>query len=350
MKTLPNTLAIVMTLAFLASCGKTEKVSEIPSKGDVIPVKVMDLKKGEFKSSISGSGTFTTKDETLLSFKVGGIVSKIIVEEGDQIRKGQLLAALDLTEIQTGLNQAKIAVEKADRDFQRASRLFTDSVATLEQKQNAESALEIAKQQLKAVEFNLQYSEIRATQNGFVLSKFVNPGQQVSSGTAVLQTNGASDETWVLKTSVNDRNWTLIAEGDSASITTDTHPDLELQARVVNKSQSADPVTGAYWVEVAPLNPKQITLASGMFGRATIFPSKQANGWEVPYESLLDAQGDYGFVFVSKDQKQAIKQKVKLGKISKETVQILSGLEDFPYLIVSGSAYLSDLSLIKIID
>jgi RND family efflux transporter MFP subunit len=350
MKNPTTTFTIFIFVALLASCGKTEESKQIQTKGNAIPVKVIELNKGTFTSSVTASGNFTTKDETLLSFKIGGIVSKIYVEEGDQIRKGQLLASLDLTEIQTGLNQAKISLEKAERDYQRASRLYTDSVATLEQKQNAETALAIAKQQLKAVEFNVQYAEIRATQNGFVLRKSANPGQQVSSGTAILQTNGASDQDWVLQTTVNDRNWALISAGDSAVIFTDTNSGVQLPAKVINKSRSADPITGGFWVDISPLNTGEMTLASGMFGRAKIFPTKQASGWEIPYESLLDAQGDYGFVFVTKDQKLAIKQKVKLGKISTETVQILSGLEDSPFLIVSGSAYLADQSPILIIN
>ena len=85
-----------------------------------------------------------------------------------------------------------------------------------------------------------------------------------------------------------------------------------------------------------------------MFGRSTIYPTAKTEGWQIPYSSLLDAQGDEGFVFVTDDQKSAKKVAVKLGKISNETVQVISGLENFPYLIISGSAYLNDQSPIQI--
>ncbi len=348
MNAINKLLIPIIGLMLLVGCGETENSSEKKLIGDPIPVSLMELSKEELSSAITASGNWTTNDETILSFKVGGIVSNILVEEGDPIKKGQVLATLNLTEIETGLSQAKLALEKARRDYQRLIRLFEDSVATLEQKQNAETAFEMAKEQLKSVEFNFQYAQIKASQNGFVLRKFVNEGQQVSSGTPVLLTNGAKDNSWVLQVAVSDKNWTLINEGDLAQIELPANANESIEGRVIRKSQAADPATGAFVVEIAPNNPSSLKLASGMFGRAKVFPSVTSDGWEIPYEALLDADGSQGFVFVTKDKEKAIKTAVKIGKISNETVQITAGLEEFPFLIVSGSAYLKDESAIQI--
>lgn len=340
--------SFILLAPLLFACGKSESTPQPITKGETIPVKVIDLKQGSFSSAVSASGNFSTNDETLLSFKVGGIIADILVQEGDPVRKGQILATLDLTEIQAGLNQSKLAYEKVLRDHERAGRLYRDSVATLEQFQNSKTALDIAEQQLKTAEFNLSYSQIRATQNGFVLRKFVNPGQLVTSGAPVLQINGANQGNWVLKASVNDQNWTLISIDDRATIfssETDSVP-----GKVIRKSQAADPVTGAYWVEVSPDQSQDLKLASGMFGKVLIQPAQQTEGWEIPYEALLDAHGSEGFVFVSDGNQRAKKIKVRLGKISPSSVQILSGLEGHDKLIVSGSAYLTDGSTIQIMD
>ncbi|MCE7056203.1 efflux RND transporter periplasmic adaptor subunit [Algoriphagus sp. AGSA1] len=348
MKSLTNLYSILLLTGIAFGCGQAETTRPLPSKGEVIPVKVQILEKGSHSNPISTSGNFTTKNETILSFKVGGIVSRIYVQEGEKVKQGQLLATLNLTEIQSGLNQSKIGLEKAKRDFERVTRLYTDSVATLEQKQNAETALEIAEQQFKTAAFNLEYSQIRANQSGFVLAKFANEGQQVASGAPVLQINGNNANAWVFRTNVNDQNWSYITLGDSASLRTDTEESRGFSGKIVRKSQAADPVTGSFWIEIAPDNPGETKFASGMFGRATVFPSNQIEAWEIPYESLLDAQGDQGYVFVSKDQKTAEKVSVKLGKISPKSVQVTEGLAGYPHLIISGSAYLTDQSQIKI--
>ncbi|RIW15795.1 efflux RND transporter periplasmic adaptor subunit [Algoriphagus lacus] len=336
-------------LAFLVGCGKTDTSLQTPLPEKGIPVKVISLNSGSFSSSISASGTFSTKDETVLSFKVGGIISKINVQEGDVVKKGQILATLDLTEVQAGLTQSKLAYEKALRDYERVGRLYRDSVATLEQYQNSKTAVDIAEQQLKTVEFNLSYAQIRATQNGFVLRKFVNPGQQVTSGAPILQINGANQGNWVLQATVNDQNWSTISIGDSAYLFPSNSNDT-IPGKIIRKSQAADPVTGAYWVEVSPTKQDQLKLASGMFGKVIIMPSQKIDGWQIPYESLLDAQGTVGFVFVTDDGKHARKIQVGLGKISSESVQVLSGLENHKNLIVSGSAYLTDGSPIQLVN
>lgn len=339
-------LSILILPVILFACGKAETETKPITKGESIPVTVIELKQASFSTPITASGTFSTNDETILSFKVGGIISNLYVQEGDPVKKGQVLATLDLTEIQAGLNQSKLAYEKALRDHERAGRLYRDSVATLEQFQNSKTALDIAEQQLKTAEFNLSYSQIRATQNGFVLRKFVNAGQQVSSGVPVLQINGANQGNWVLKATVNDQNWNTISIGDQSVILSSNADSIP--GKVIRKSQAADPLTGSYWVEVAPDKLDNLSLASGMFGKVVVMPSIQKEGWQIPYEALLDAEGSVGFVFVTDDDKHARKLKVTLGKIAQNSVQVIAGLENHNKLISKGSAYLTDGSQIQI--
>jgi RND family efflux transporter MFP subunit len=337
----------VISLFFLLGCSSSTPTDKgTPQTGQAIPVSLIPLQSKAMTAAVTASGTFSTKDETLLSFKLGGIVAKVVVEEGDPVKSGQIVASLDLTEIQAGVRQSKLAYEKALRDHQRAARLYTDSVATLEQFENSKTALDIAEQQLNTANFNLAQSQIRATKNGFVLKKFVNPGQLVASGTPILQINGASSGAWTLKVTLSDQQWNSIQIGDQAELNPAASA-IWTAGKVTQKSQSADPITGTYWVEISPESSKDLSLASGMFGKASIQPSQTVQGWEVPFESVLDANGDSGFVFVVDGQK-AKKVKVQLGKITTSSIQVLAGLENYSSLIVSGSAYLADGSTIQV--
>jgi len=161
-------LTICSITVLLFSCGEKKEV-ESTTINDTIPVKVMQVSSELVSTTIETSGQYTTEDETILSFKTGGIVEKVLVKEGDAIKAGQLIATLNMTEIKAQVQQAKIAVEKAKRDNMRAENLFLDSVATLEQLQNSKTALDIAEQQMKTAQFNERFSEIRANKNGFIL-------------------------------------------------------------------------------------------------------------------------------------------------------------------------------------
>ncbi len=340
---------MAMTAVFFQSCtdGKSA-TNAIPKTSAPVPVRTIQVEKTAATPVITASGQLTTEDEAVLGFKISGIVSAVFVKEGDPIRKGQLLAKLDLTEINAWVSQARFAYEKAQRDFQRTTNLYKDSVATLEQLQNSETALSVAKEQLQATSFNRGFSEIHAPANGYVLKKFVNAGQVVSAGDPILLTNAATQGNWILKIGVSDKQWASVTLKDKASVKIDAIPDHIFQATVTRKSETSDPVTGAFTVELLLKN-DGARLATGMFGSAQVQTGIALSTWSVPYEAVLDANGNEGFVFVTSDNKVARKQPVTIESFDGKTIRLSSGLEDGSALIISGSAYLADNSLIQII-
>ena len=347
-----TTYSLLFTIAagiiVLVACnGKAQDNAVIPE--DTIPVKIIELQQQSSQAPIQASGQFTTDDETSLSFKTGGIVNRIFVKEGDAVTKGQVLATLNLTEISAQVQQATLSYEKAKRDYERANALYKDSVSTLEQLQNSKTALDVAAQQLEAVKFNRAYSEIRAGTSGFVLKKFVNEGQYLSAGTAVVQINGAHKGDWILKVGVSDKQWSAIKNGDKATVQTDALPGKTFDAYVSSKPEGVDPQTGTFVIQVKlKSSDVPVSFAAGLFGKATITPSQKVTAWNIPYDALLDGDAGQGYVFVTNDYKTAVKVPVKIVGIDNGKVLIQDGLENAKALIVSGSAYLDDKSAIKV--
>jgi len=332
----------------VASCGKKEASKATIPTSDTIPVKVVELQQSNADQEFYVSGQFTTDDETYLSFLSGGIIRKILVKEGDRVRKGQVLATLDVTSINAMVSQARIGLEKSKRDLDRAKNLQKDGYATLEQLQNAQSAYDVAEQQLQSAAFNLKYSEIRAVSDGFVLKKLANQGQLVSSGTPVFQTNGAGAKSWMLRVGVSDAQWSSIHIGDKAEIESDVFPGKKALAKVTRKAESIDPYSGTFAVDLQLTESFTASLASGVFGKATIFASTKSSNWNIPYAALLDGNANEGFVFVTNDRKTVKKVPVTIAGLHQNTVEITEGLESYKYVIVAGSAYLSESSSITI--
>lgn len=341
-------LAFGSVLLLFFACKGTHKREKAIIQQDTIPVKVISLVEADTDAEILTSGYFTTNDETILSFKNGGVISRIYVKEGDQITKGQLLASVNPTEIGSQVEQVQLSLHKAQRDYERANKLFNDSVATLEQLQNAKTALDVAKQQMQAAKFNEDYTAIRATRNGYVLKKLANDGQIVGPGMPVLQINGASEGNWILKVGLSDKQWSGLKVGDRAAITSEALSGQVLQAKVSRKSESIDPQSGTFGVELALIT-KVKGLAAGLFGKASIFPSKKQTAFTIPYDALLDGGENEGYVFVTNDNRTAKKVKVQLGAIQKDKISVTGGLENASAIIISGSAYLTDGSKIKVV-
>jgi RND family efflux transporter MFP subunit len=349
MKNSFNILTIsALFMLLLPGCGKEQVLSNLPKSIDAIPVNVVFLNRVEVSGSVHSSGQFTTDDETMLSFKTGGIVDRIYVKEGDKIRKGQLLATLDLTEISSLVNQTQIAFEKALRDYDRIENLRKDSVATLEQLQNSKTGLELARQQLNAAKFNLQYSEIRAAHDGVVLQKLANEGQIMGQGMPVLKTSSKGRTDWILRVAVSDKEWAKIRLSDKANVQIEALNINDMQAYVSSKAENADQMTGCFSIDLKLNNARKLNIASGMFGKAEIMLSEKNLVWQIPYDALLDGNSDQGFVFVTNDNTNAFKVPVTIDAIDGKNILVSKGLDEYKSLIVSGSAYLKDKSVINV--
>ena len=341
-------LLVSAMLFILLSCHAPDKGTGLRSE-EVIPVKIIALAQDHSNKQVHTSGIFTTDDETFLSFKNGGIIDRIYVREGDKVTQGQLLATVKNTEVNAGMQQTVLAYQKADRDYQRALKLYKDSVGTLEQLQNAKTAADIARQQVSMVKFNQDAAGIRATASGYVLERLAVEGQTAGPGVPVIKINGAGKGDWFLKVGINDRELNMIGEGDRALIYTDALPGKVLNGIVDKKSKGADPASGTFTVYIKLTDKKLSSLAYGMFAKAIITPGKQNTNWKIPYSSLLDGQEGSGFVFITNDGRTAKRVPVVINSIDKDGVLISSGLDDAKFLIRSGSAYLNDGSKIKII-
>lgn len=346
--TITSILAIVFACLIFQACSSAESSSPKPETQAPIPVVLFPLQQQDVRQPIIASGQFSTDDETTLSFKTGGVISQVLVKEGDFVKKGQVLARLDLTEINAQVSQAEQAYKKAERDFIRTKNLYYDSVATQEQYENAQTALALADQQFAAARFNQSFSEIRAVADGYILKKYANAGQLAGPGAEILRTNGAGSSEWTFRTSVSDKEWARVLVGDSASIVTDAAPDHVLTARIVRKSEGADPHSGAFNLELMVDKGDNQQLASGLFGTVSIFPSRTSRCWTIPHEALLDGNANKGWVFVTSDRKTAHRIPVTIASLDSDWVYISEGLEDATSLITQGSAYLSDSSFISI--
>ena len=339
-------ISIAAAIGLQACTGKASENSSVINT-EVIPVKLLPISENTSSNVVAASGLLSTEDEAKLSFKIGGIIERIFVREGDHVSKGQLLATLKATEIVAQVQQVQLAVERAQRDYQRADNLYRDSVATLEQLQNAKTGVELAKRNLEQVAFNQQYSRIYAPADGFVTKKIANEGELASAGSSVLLVNAVGGSSnWILQIGLSDREWAAIEVGNKASVTMDAFPGEQFTGTVNKKSISADAASGSFQAEVQ-VNFGKYQPAIGMFGKASIFPSRSSVGFSIPYEALLEANGKKGFVFVSDDKKTVIRCAVTISGISNDVVYVADGLQGHPYVVTSGSPYLSDKSTIN---
>jgi len=338
-------LIIIATLSIYTACSnKASKTLE--SKTEIIPVKLVNVENQKVKLPVCVHGIVTTNEESRLSFKMPGIIKKMYVKEGDRIYKGQILAELDLTEIKAQDAQANENYEKSLRDYQRAKNLYADSVITLEQLQNMETALNISKQSQDIMTYNKNHSFIKAFSGGVILKKMASEGEYVNPGIPIYQASVENNNGFIIKAAVPVGDWVKLSELDKAEIQIDAFPGKSFPGIVKNIAQNADQSTGLYSLEIQITKQKE-KIASGMFAKAEITLSRQVEYKTIPISCISEAEGFSAFVFTANGS-QVTKIPVHIAEVKNGTAYISHGLDSIDMVINEGAGFLTENSIISI--
>jgi len=313
----------------------------------IIPVKSELSRLELIRRPVITSGILAPVSQMKLSFKTGGIIDKIYVDEGMQVKKGQLLAQLDMREIQAQFNQAKSAYEKAKRDYQRAEKLFKDSVATKEQFQNAQTGLDMSKAGFEVAEFNYRYSSIKAPADGSILYRLAEEKELIGSGHAVL-VFGTTGQEWLIRAGVTEKDLLRLNIGDSATVAFDAYPGKEFCARVNEIAEAAHSLNGTFEVELI-ISKTELPLKTGFIAKIKIFPSGGKRFITIPIEAVVDADESSAYIYKPSAGKDSVKKmQISIAFVYNNKVAVEKGLKENMEVITRGSSYLNENSRIDI--
>jgi len=338
--------SILLLSIAIAGCAQGRAAAPGAREDTLVAVRVGHVAFELVTRPVTATGTLGPKEEVPLSFKVGGVIAQMRVDEGHSVRAGDTLALLDLSEIDAAVVRARSAAEKAERDLARAQRLYGDSVATLEQAQNAETGRDVARAELETATFNRRYAIIVAPASGVILKRSAEPGELVQAGMPILKL-GSHARGVVVRAGLADRDVVRVRLGDRAVVRFDAFPDRTFEGTVTELAGASDPMTGTYDVEVTI--PAASPLASGLVGQVEIRPAATHRVALIPIESLLEADGSHATVFaVSADGRRAERRSVTIAFLTGDRVAVTSGLEGVTTVITDGAAYLDDGAMLRI--
>jgi membrane fusion protein, multidrug efflux system len=300
-----------------------------------------------YQKKVNTSGRLSPFAELKLSFKTGGLIDNVSIREGQFVRKGDTLAALELSEIRSQLRRAELLHEKAQRDHERISNLYADAAATLEQLQNSKTALEMAESSREIALFNFHHSVITAPSDGQILKVMVENREIIAPGYPALLF-ASTRENWFLKVAVTDRDIVHVVEGDHAEVEFDAYPGKSFTAFVAEIAGMADPYTGTFEVSLA-VNPGTDRLMTGFIGKATIHTSNISTFIGIPPEALLDARERDGFIYKYQNSR-AVRTSVIIHEITDTGFMVSGDLEAGDSIIVGGAGYVKNGQRVMIAD
>jgi RND family efflux transporter MFP subunit len=334
----------------LAAACRAASPAETHSAAEATPVSLAPVVDTAVVEPVTGTGVLAAKEEVPLGFKIGGVVGRILVEEGETVAAGQVLATLEQPEIAGEVAKAEAAAAQAERDLARAEALYRDSVVPRAAWEGAGTAAEVARANLRIARFNQRYAVIRAPGAATVLRRMAEPFQQVAAGTPILLLAGR-DSGQVVRVGLADRDAARVRLDDRATISFDALPVDTVTGRVSQLAAQATAGTGTWTVEIRLDRPVRIAAggtASGLIGRVEIEPRQAERVRLVPLEALLEGDGDSALVY-SVAGARAVQHRVRLGMLTRDRAAVRSGLEGVPAVVVKGAAYLTDSAPVVIV-
>lgn len=338
-------LLIGLLIGFiLVSCRPTTEANEKENPQSELDlksyVKMAPVIRESASSTVDGLGVIISKTEAKPSFKTGGVVEKTFFKEGDFVKAGSLLATLILDEINAQVQQAAEGVTKAERDLARAQNLYADSVATLEQVQNATTALNVARKNHEIAEFNQKYSEVRAPISGKIVAKLLRTGEIAGPGMPVAVILGVGQQDWRVKMGLIASEWGQIEKGLGAEVRLEAFPGQVFKAFVSDKAVMTTDGSGTLDIELT-LKDQPPSLAAGMIGKIEIPLPQSTSITTIPIDALVKTNGEQGRVFTIR-QGVAHELPIEIFRILGDQVMVGQGLEEIDSVVTIGSVYLEE--------
>jgi membrane fusion protein (multidrug efflux system) len=350
--------AASLAATLLAGCGDANGKTESDKSREAapaVPVEISMPKVGEMLAVYSGTAAITADREAIIMPKVVGEIREVLVDEGDHVRAGQVLARLDGDQLRLEAAQAEANFRKLERDYERYVELQKRGLVSVTAFDNLKYELDSARAIYELTALQLSYTSIRSPIDGVI----TNHGTQLAVGNTVapmgsVVSAGASalfvvTDMTSLELSINvpEGQLSKIAVGQPAQITVDAVPGKVFEGHVKLIVPRVDSATSTFPVEIE-IQDEEGLLRTGMFARIAVVYERRPDAVQIPRSALLDSDGP-PTVFVVEGAK-AVERPLELGLSNGGFVEVLSGLGRDEKVVVVGQGALKAGTEVRVVN
>ncbi|MBS1529792.1 MAG: efflux RND transporter periplasmic adaptor subunit [Bacteroidetes bacterium] len=339
----------------LGACTSKKEKDNNVSNGPAIAV-IVAAPSVAGESSIDASGQLQSSQTANISTRIMGYITRLNVNIGDHVRKGQVLGTISNDDIlakrgqtDAAITQAETAVKNAQKDYDRFQVLYKQQSASAKEVENvtmqyaaAKSALETARQMRNEANAMLNYTTLTAPFDGVVTQRSADPGSMANPGMPILTVERAGS--FQVVASIPENGIGQVKQGQKAIVTIKASNRI-LHGNIAEISTSSQATGGQYLVKINIPENEKAGLFAGMYANVSI-PVKQAANTEngnavmVPLSAIEQKDELTGLYTVSANN-TAVLRWVRLGKTYGDKVEVLSGLgKDERYILsADGKLY-----------
>ncbi|GMU43329.1 MAG: efflux RND transporter periplasmic adaptor subunit [Xanthomonadales bacterium] len=310
-----------------------------------VPVEVARAARSAVTAAFQGTANLVAEAEAEVAAKSGGVVLQILVEEGDRVEAGQVLARLDADRQRLAVKQSEANLRKLENDFRRQQEMIGRKLISQDVFDRSRYDLDTQRAAYEMAKLELSWAEVRAPIGGVVSKRMVKVGNLIQLNQPLFKI----DDFDPLEATINvpEREMRLIAAEQPVQMLVDALPDAVFTGEVARVSPVVDAATGTFRV-VAQFKDDSGRLRSGMFGRVRIVYDQRTDVLVVPRAALVGDDQDASVFVVERDI--AKRRKVRLGYADGGQVEVVAGLGEGDQVVTLGQAALRDGAKVQVIN
>lgn len=326
--------------ASLSACGVGEAKVADPAEiaaATPLPVEVSTPQIADIFATYQTTTTITSDSEAPVLARVSGEVVEILVEEGDEVEEGQVLARLDGDRLRLQMLQAKANLEKTSKAYERYVQLHERGLVSASIFEGLKFDMDALNASYELKQLSYSYTTIRAPISGVVSSRDIKLGQHLMAGASAFKITDTSKLIAYLL--IPQVELSKISAGDTARVRVDAMPEVEFAATIARISPTIDPLNGTFKA-TATIENQDGHLAPGMFGRFNVAYEKHSGALLIPAAAVIEEDNET-VVYVVNDG-SANRRAIEVGIESDGLVEVLGGLEADEKIVITGQGGLRD--------
>jgi RND family efflux transporter MFP subunit len=357
-------LLILLLLPLIASCGKDEGKPAATEKAagtkPALTVTAITPQRVEWPQILPANGNITAWQEAVISAEISNLrLTEVLVNVGDRVKKGQLLARISSDTVQAELLQSKAAVAEAEallaeaiangdraRKYQESGFLSAQMINQyLTAEKAAHARLSAARARLQAEEVRLAQTTVKAPDAGVISSRTATVGSLAQSGQELFRLIRGSRLEWRAEVSAADLG--KLKPGVTATLVAPNGARVQGRVRMVAPTVDPQTLNGIVYVDL-PVAETGTTLRAGSFARGE-FELGKAPALALPQSAVLLRDG-FSYVFRLEGGNKVAQTKVSVGRRAGDQIEIISGIEPESRVVASGAGFLADGDSVRVVD
>ncbi len=334
MKTIFSTMLVASAVLLATGCGNTgSKTAETAAAEEVIPsVTVEQVTVREVPQEATYTSTIQAYVKNNIAPQTAGRISRILVDVGDFVKAGQVVAEMD----QTQLAQVELQLKNNETEYNRLKELYEVGGLSKSDLEAIEMAYNVSKTQYKNLKEN---ATLLSPINGVITARNYDAGDMYAMSSPIYTVEQIVPVK--LLVGISETDYSKVKKGDPVEITADALPGKTFYGKIRKIYPTVDPATRTFTVEVVVDN-NYSTLRPGMFARATVKFGVN-NSVVIPDVAVVKQQGSgERFVYILNADGTVTYQKVLLGRRMGTEYEVLDGVADGAKVVTGGQIRLKD--------